>query len=830
MFGLGSVFFRLLRKLLFLWVRTEVDGADKDSLQIDPDKPLIYVLQNGAISSRMVLEGALKKAGLPSSRLPLKLPGRSLKRSFFFTSAPQGPLFRKRYSPVIHDHLRQLVDAAENNPQLDVQIVPVSVFWGRSPDKEQSLFKLIMSDTWSVSGRIWQFFVILFHGRNTLIQFSPAISVQHLVNESASADIATRKVARVLRVHFRRVRQATLGPDLSHRRTMVSTLIRSAPVRQAIESTAQKEKITAAKARHKAFTYADEIASNVSMATIRFLDILLTWVWNKIYNGVKVNNIDAVKRAAQQGSVIYVPCHRSHVDYLLLSYVLFNNGLMVPHIAAGINLNMPIVGAVLRRGGAFFMRRSFKNNQLYATVFNEYMHSMLTKGYPVEYFVEGGRSRTGRTLEPKAGMLVMTAKSYLRDSRKPVVFVPVYVGYEKIIEARSYLGELKGKKKKKENILVLFKSLKKLRNSFGQVNVNFGAPFQLEDVLTEVQEDWRSDDYDIDSRPPWLPQAIALLSQKVAVGINNAAAINPVNMVATVLLTTPKLAMDERMLAEHCDKIITLLGQNPYSEQMTFPAGTGADWINYTQNMRLTTRQQQNLGDIISLEGSSAILLTYYRNNILHLLALPALVASMCQNNARMSRQKIVFLVKAIYPYIKSELFLRWETKDIVPVIDSWIETLCNNSLLIRGRDALHRPISGSREAVFLHALARIIIPTLERYYVAIAILRRSGSGSITAAELESRSTQMAERMSILHGLNAPEFFDKTLFRNFIQNLREERIIEVNEAGHITYDENMDRIGDDARLVLNAELRQSILQVAIDTEETKADEKEIKAA
>ncbi|MDV7390368.1 1-acyl-sn-glycerol-3-phosphate acyltransferase, partial [Arthrospira platensis SPKY1] len=93
---------------------------------------------------------------------------------------------------------------------------------------------------------------------------------------------------------------------------------------------------------------------------------MLTWVWNKIYNGVTVNHVERVKEAARHGGLIYVPCHRSHIDYLLLSYVLYQNGLMVPHIAAGINLNMPIVGPILRRGGAFFMRRSFRNNKLYA--------------------------------------------------------------------------------------------------------------------------------------------------------------------------------------------------------------------------------------------------------------------------------------------------------------------------------------------------------------------------------------------------------------------------------------------------------------------------------
>ena len=826
MLGLGNFFFRLLRKILFLWVRTEVSGTDSKKLRFDPEKPVVYVLQYSAISSLLVLEETLQKAGLPSSQLPLTLHDNRLEKSFFFTSAPQGHLFRRRYSPVIQERLKTMVNAANTDPDLKVQVVPVSIFWGRSPDKEKSLFKLLMSDTWSVAGRIRQFFIILLHGRNTLVQFSPALSLQQVVAESSTPDIATRKMARILRVHFRRTRQATLGPDMSHRRTLVSKLVRTTAVREAIEKTVQKENISHKKANHNALKYADEIASNVSIATVRFLDILLTWVWNKIYNGVKVNNIEAVKTAAQEGSIIYVPCHRSHIDYLLLSYILFKNGLMVPHIAAGLNLNLPVVGSVLRSGGAFFMRRSFKNNPLYGAVFNEYMHTMFTRGYPVEYFVEGGRSRTGRTLEPRAGMLVMTVRSYLRDSRKPIIFIPVYVGYEKILEARSYLGELKGKTKKKESVFTLFKSLRSLRNSFGQVNLNFGEPFRLDELMNKVQPDWQAETYDIESRPPWLPEVINRLSDKVAIGINNAAAINPINIVGTVLLTAPKLAMDAKMLAEHCDELVALLRHNPYSDQMTFPEGEAKDWIKYTEQMKITSRRQQQLGDIIFLEGTSAILLTYYRNNILHMLALPALIASMLQNNNRMTRNKLYSLVKAIYPYIKSELYIHWDKDEITPAIDSWIETLSKHDLLASDADSLQRPSPGSRKAVRLDALARTIIPTLERYYIAIAILRRSGSGKITADELELKSTQMAERMAILHGLNAPEFFDKILFRRFINLLRKEGVIDADDDGQLTYKQNLEYINKDAPLVLNAEFRQSILQVATDVEEVTTEDVE----
>ena len=159
---------------------------------------------------------------------------------------------------------------------------------------------------------------------------------------------------------------------------------------------------------------------------------------------------------------LFTPCHRSHIDYLLLSYVIYKRGLMVPYIAAGDNLNLPFVGQLLRGGGAFFIRRSFRGN---TSVFKEYLYSILSRNTPLEYFIEGGRSRTGRLLPPKTGMLAMTVHSHLRGRAKPIVFVPTYIGYERLMEGSTYVGEMQGKPKEAESIFGILKHFEKL-NAF----------------------------------------------------------------------------------------------------------------------------------------------------------------------------------------------------------------------------------------------------------------------------------------------------------------------------------------------------------------------------
>src|SRR5690606_1840925 len=257
---------------------------------------------------------------------------------------------------------------------------------------------------------------------------------------------------------------------------------------------------------------------------------------------------------------------------------------------------------------AFFMRRTFKGNPLYTAVFNEYLHTLFSRGFPVEYFVEGGRSRTGRTLQPKTGMLAITLRSFLRSHRLPVVFVPVYIGYERVLEGRTYLGELRGASKKKESIGDLFKVIGALRQRFGQVSVNFGEPIKLAEFLEQQQPGWRQQDLGPDYRPEWLTAATNKLGTTVARHLNEAAAINPVNLVAMVMLSTSKLAIDDRGLASVLDRYLALLRRVPYSPHTTLPEGDGRQLTAHVQDMQLIASQQDALGKILYLDEQNAVL------------------------------------------------------------------------------------------------------------------------------------------------------------------------------------------------------------------------------
>ena len=171
-----------------------------------------------------------------------------------------------------------------------------------------------------------------------------------------------------------------------------------------------------------------------------------------------------------------------------------------------------------------------------------YLRLIMSRGHSIEYFIEGGRSRTGRLLQPKTGMLSMTLRSYLRDRRRPVTFLPVYFGYERLVEGKTYIGELSGKPKEKESVFGMLRTLPLLRQKFGKVHVSFGEPIRLQEVLDEFAVDPTAQ---TDEKPEWFSPALDRLAQRIMTNINSAACATPINLIALVLLATPKQAMLE---------------------------------------------------------------------------------------------------------------------------------------------------------------------------------------------------------------------------------------------------------------------------------------------
>ncbi len=806
----------MLGRFLRLWTRASLQPQDAAERLRDQPLPVCYVLERRGAADLAVLQKVCSSARLPRPTRRLLAQQLHGRRAVFALERTLG-LWRRRIDRRVPAELTELVAALREDPKLDVNLVPASVYWGRAPQKERSIIRLLLSDSWGIGSRLGNVFTVLVNGRNAMVQLSGPLSLRSLLGDSADTAVAARRVARSLRAQFARARTARIGPDLSHRRTIVAEVLRTRAVRAAVaqqlhERTTLNRRAVLLEARRIAM----EIAANYSHTFVTLMSKALGWLWNRLYDGVEFNHAETLQQVADGNEIVYVPCHRSHMDYLLLGYAIYQRGFVPPHTAAGLNLNLPVVGRFLRKGGAFFIRRSFRGNSLYTVVFMKYLGAIMARGHSIEFFIEGGRSRTGRLLAPMTGMLSMTVRSYLREPVRPVVFVPVYFGYERIMEGSTYVGELSGKPKEKESVWGLLRSVRRMfRERYGRVHVNLGEPIHLDALLEQHAPQWRKAQPLESERPRWIGDVVDELAHTIMRHINAAAAVTPVNLLALALPTTPRQTLLEADLLRHIELLVALIKAVPYDPRITVTALSASEVIDYGVALQIVYRERQSAGDFVCMSPQNAILATYYRNNVLHLVALPSMIACCFLSNAAMRTEDIQRLALRIYPYIAADLFMRWDEASVASIVEQMLTALVQLGLLHYSPETglWRRPQPRSAEAMQLSLLAQTTVSIIERYYMAIAVLIGAGSARITQKALEERCQLMAQRMTRLYGLNAPEFFDRSLFENYINLLRTRQVLRTDEQGLLVFDEVLIHVAEDAEVVLSEQIRHSILQV-----------------
>lgn len=357
--------------------------------------------------------------------------------------------------------------------------------------------------------------------------------------------------------------------------------------------------------------------------------------------------------------------------------------------------------------GAFFIRRTFKGNKLYSTVFREYLGELFSRGYSVEYFVEGGRSRTGRLLDPKTGTLSMTIQAMLRGGTRPITLIPIYIGYEHVMEVGTYAKELRGATKEKESLPQMLRGLSKLRN-LGQGYVNFGEPMPLMTYLNQHVPDWRESIDPIEAvRPAWLTPTVNNIAADLMVRINNAGAANAMNLCCTALLASRQRSLTREQLTEQLNCYLDLMRNVPYSTDSTVPSASASELIDHALQMNKFEVEKDTIGDIIILPREQAVLMTYYRNNIAHMLVLPSLMAAIVTQHRHISRDVLMEHVNVLYPMLKAELFLRWDRDELPDVIDALANEMQRQGLITLQDDELHINPAHSRTLQLLAAGAR---------------------------------------------------------------------------------------------------------------------------
>jgi glycerol-3-phosphate O-acyltransferase len=407
-----------------------------------------------------------------------------------FLSIVEKKGFYRRFVKAKTDPVQYLIEMQKSIDR-PIYIVPQLMFFGKNPLRSQPKIIDILFGSEDKPGKIRRLVTLFANPGKVFVETSEPVNLIHFLenpqNQGQTIEHQSLSLRRNLLVQFNRHRQSITGPVLKSSEELKEGILTNERFQQFMESHSKSRHIPLLEVRRNADAYLDEIAAKYSHGLIKVAAVIVSWFIRTMFEDVMVNtdDLNRIKTMSQKGPLILIPNHKSHIDYLILSYLLYHNNMPCPHIAAGKNLSFWPMGPIFRGGGAFFIRRTFRGAVLYAKVFAEYIHKLLQEGFNIEFFIEGGRSRTGKLIMPKLGLLSILLDAYKNEACEDMIFVPIYIGYDRVIEETAYLNELEGRQKEKENFLQVIKARKFLKNRYGKIYIQFHDPISINDLLSQ---------------------------------------------------------------------------------------------------------------------------------------------------------------------------------------------------------------------------------------------------------------------------------------------------------------------------------------------------------
>jgi len=495
--------------------------------------------------------------------------------------------------------------------------------------------------------------------------------------------------------------------------------------------------------------------------------------------------LDQIAALAQRHPVVFLPSHKSNLDHLVLQYALHENGLPPNHTAGGINMNFFPVGPLVRRSGVFFIRRSFKDDLIYKTVLHHYIDYLIEKRFPLEWYVEGGRSRSGKLLPPRFGLLSYVVDAYRMGKSEDVFLIPVSIAYDQIQDVGDYVAEQRGAKKRKESFSWFVRVLRQLRRRYGEIYIRFGEPLSLAKALGPPEGSSSG------NGGKWSEEeslAVQKLAFEVSVRINRATPITPTSLVTLALLGSGDRALS---VEETVESLRRLVG---YVRRRALPT---------TCELELDTREgvQRALDVLVDSgvvacfsEGPEAVYAigpdqhltaAYYRNTVIHFfvngaIAELALLRAAEEDVADPTAEfwdeamRLRDLLKFEFFFAEKEEF-RGELRQELALHDGeWESRLARGSSEILTLVERIRPFSAHR----------VLRPFLEAYRVVSDVLERQDPATPSDTNaLLGQSLALGKQYRLQRRIQGTESVSRVLFETALRLARNRGLLESGTPG-----------------------------------------------
>ncbi len=539
--------------------------------------------------------------------------------------------FRQRFLKPREDPIRHLLELQE---QLDCPIflVPQMVMYEKLPFREnKGLWQHFFGDSEN-PGKLRKLGLCFLKAKRAVVEVADPVNLKEVLAEAPPGGSLRELAQQIRRELIQRIdtqRRVITGPVVKSREEVMELTLTDPGLTRTMELLAETEKKKLYKIKKSAQDYFWEISADSNILYINAMHRMVSWLSEHLFDGIAFDTegFEKVREAGQKGCLIFVPCHKSHLDYLILNNLIFHHHMQSPRIAAGKNLSFWPLGPVFRGSGAFFIRRRFLGGKLYAEVLYTYIKTLIKTGYNLEFFIEGGRSRTGKLVLPKLGLLNMILRTYDEQAAPDLLFVPTFIGYDQVLEEKAYLSELEGGSKETESVSQLVRARKFLKRRYGRAYIQFSAPISMKAYLAQVP-------------PPASSQARdhgQEISYRIIQAINQISVVTPFSLLCAALLTYPRKGVYRRELLQIIQVLYDYLQAHgvPQADSLENLNQAVEETLALCESRKLIApiEKEEGLTDELGLGGYSIDeakrpLLEYYKNNIIHFF-LPASMVSL---------------------------------------------------------------------------------------------------------------------------------------------------------------------------------------------------------
>jgi glycerol-3-phosphate O-acyltransferase len=769
---------------------------------------VVHVLRSKRVIDPLYILFALRKLGLPEppwmhDHRASVLPPTAHALGESVAAGRSALLFLRRPITLIsrsesysERHVEALL-AAQRKSSKPILLLPETLQWTkRAVGLRRTIIDTIFGDR-EAPGRLRELLGFFWQYEDSRFHVGAPVNLLSVLEREKKApdSIIAKKIRWSILHHLSREEALRTGPIHRSAARTRQAVLHDPSVRRFIVSRAEHGEGPAGLEK-KADDILKKTAADMRYGWLRVLDVLIDFVWNRIYDGILVDDagLAKVRSAARRGPVVLVPSHKSHIDYLVLSQVFFKDGMMPPHVAAGENLNFPPVGTIFRRGGAFFLRRSFKGDKLYTTVFAAYVRRLLKEGHAVEFFIEGGRSRTGKLLPPKMGMLSMCVDPVIEGTLADVSFIPVSISYEKIIEAKSYAHELGGGAKKKEDARALLSSTKVLISRYGRVYVDFDDPISLRVFAA-------SRGFDIPNEDEGSSKTLVTqLGHRIVYGINRVTRVTPTSIAALLLLARTRRGMAESDLFERAERWLSFLDALGARKSRSLEGSSLRpalrEAISRLAGDKLVDVRSSPDGDsIYRVDDEGRLALDYYKNNILsffvpHSIVATAILSLVSVGTGSTSEESAITRAREISRVLKLEISFRVD--DFEANFRAAVQTLIARRWLETSDAGFSVTVAGRTEIL---ELAGMIAVFFEAYRaVAELVPKELSAGPVQEKKLVQRVLLGARKMMLEGKIQRAEGASQLTVQNAVHLLLELGVITRGDQGTLLLAKEEERV------------------------------------